>query len=103
MRQQQFAIDPAHFTKGQWEELFNATDLVPTEFHDRAIPVRRGERAIRAAINHLITLRGRIQLGLLGPENRRGENRRWIRDLEGAAEVLRELLLLPSRQQAQAD
>jgi hypothetical protein len=94
MAEKRFTIDPANFTDGQWEELYNASLIMPRtyEIRDKAKPFNRPRRYIDLAIHCCLNRCASIADGELGPESHCGEDEEWIADLQGAADILRELI-----------
>ena len=86
MPMQRYTIDPANFTDGQWEELYNANQMMPRTYEARhtAKPFKRPKKSIRLAI---LACHNRA-------EEVRGlhDDETWAADLEAAAETLRGLI-----------
>ena len=91
-----YTIDPAQFSDGEWEELYNAATLTP-----RTMEARSSARAFRRPRKH-------IELAIEACINRADEVREmhndddWADDLSAAASRLREILGPPTRSQARA-
>ncbi len=81
-----FTIDPADFSDGAWEEMYNASTIMPRtmENRDRARPFKRSKKYITLAIQ-VITNRVE-EVSFLYKDND------WVADLEEAAETLRKLI-----------
>jgi len=82
-----FTIDPANFTTGQWEELYNASTIMPRtyESHSTAKPFKRPHRYIALAIECVLNRADEV-------EDKDEDGEAWAADLRGAADHLRELI-----------
>lgn len=83
---QRFTIDPANFTDGQWEELYNASTIMPRTYEARrnAKPFKRPRKYIELAIPAVTNRVSEIYAI--------HDDRKWADDLRAAAELLGELI-----------
>jgi len=81
-----YEIDPANFTDSQWEELYNASTIMPRSYEARhtAKPFRRPRRYIELAIQNLTNRADEVRELHNEPA--------WAEDLRAAALHLRELI-----------
>jgi hypothetical protein len=85
-RVSRYTIDPAAFTDGQWEELYNASTIMPRSYEARhtAKPFKRPRKYIELAIEAVTNRAGEIK--------DLHDDEEWASDLEQAAETLRDLI-----------
>lgn len=93
-----YTIDPASFTEGQWEELYNASTIMPRSYEalHSAKPFKRPRKYIELAIENVLNRAEEIR--------NLHDDEPWALDLEGAADVLKALVGPPrlTKKQAQA-
>ena len=91
-----YAIDPAQFTDGEWEELYNASTITPRTMEARssARPFHRPRKSIELAIECCINRADEVR--------EMHDDDEWAEDLSNAALRLREILGPPTRSQARA-
>ncbi len=80
-----FTVNPNDFSQSQWEELYNAADLLKVELHHKAKPFKATRDAIEQAAHSCRTKAQGVLNGELGIEGNEGE---WADDLTEAAGVL---------------
>ena len=89
-----YTIDPAHFSDGEWVEIYNGCTLMPRSYESRdwAKPFKRDKKYITLAIECLVSKASGVMAGELGPEDRPGANHEWANELHGAADKLSALI-----------
>jgi hypothetical protein len=82
-----YTIDPAAFTDGQWEELYNASTITPRTMEARhtARPFKRDRKYIELAIENVLERAAEVA-------DLYADEPAWAEDLEAAAETLRALI-----------
>lgn len=82
-----YTIDPANFSDGEWEELYNASTIMPRTYEARwsAKPFKRSRKYIELAIEAVANRAEEVRV-LYDDEPA------WAADLQGAGEHLKALI-----------